>query len=70
MCETKKILFICNIIVTDIRPNQGQARIFHKDRREKSVSAVDTVFHAEKFSQAYCQYVENVFLIKRCRRCA
>ena len=42
MCETKKILFIYNIIVTDKRPNQGQARIFHKDRREKSVSAVDT----------------------------
>ena len=28
MCETKKILFIYNIIVTDMRPNQGQEFIF------------------------------------------
>ena len=37
------------------------ARIFHVDRCEKLVSAADTAIRAEKHSQAYWQYVENVF---------
>jgi len=48
----------------------ASAHISHQDRREKSVSAVDTAIRAEKYSQAYCQYVENVFQVKRCRRSA
>jgi hypothetical protein len=43
------------------RGNNSLTRISHQVRREKSVSDVDTAIRAEKHSQAYCQYVENVF---------
>jgi hypothetical protein len=55
-------------VAKPLRKQSFLARVSHKDRREKSESAVntgseDSEARAEKHPQAYLQYVEDVFQV-------